>query len=231
MTDPQTPPGWTSPDQAPAPSAASPAPKKPWYRRKVGIAAIAVVVLVALGAAAGGGGSKEPSESTGSPTEAPAAATDAATDAATTPPEATQAQVEGEGPAQYAIGEPAVVDGLQVTVLESSYSRGEQFQKPADGSVYVAYKIEVKALEGDQFISTSSFTVATDDGKQGQFAIVMNDEWEPSLVLDEVKEGNSLTGWMTFEVPEPAANVVLSFTANMFSDTVDATWVMACCKK
>lgn len=224
MSDQPPPSGWTGPGQVVPGQPAAGSPKKPWYRRKVGIAAIVIVVLVALAAVAGGGSGGGSSTASSSPTDAPAAATAGAT----TEPEPTE---EPAGPASYEIGTPATVDGLQITILEASYWRGGQFQEPASGSVFVAYKVEVKALDGDKFVSSSDFSVATDDGKQGQFAIVIKDEWEPSLVLNEVKEGNSLTGWMSFEVPEPAKAIVLSYTSNMFSDEVDATWSMACCGK
>jgi hypothetical protein len=224
----------TTPEQPSGVPQAPPPSKKPFWKRPLGIAVIAVAVLIALGAigslmgdpsepgatASPEGGGETATPSAASPTEQP-------TDASTEEPAATSSPPEDGVPAA-AVGEPVEVDGLTVTIEEVAFSDGFEFQDPPSGYVFVAYKVRLEASEDERFVSSADFTVANQAGEQGSTAFVVNEAWEPLLTLDTLNAGNSLTGWITFEVPE-GDEVVLTYSASFFENEPAFELRSPCC--
>jgi hypothetical protein len=127
------------------------------------------------------------------------------------------------------IGQAVTVEGLEITVLKAEFSRGLEFQKPAAGYVYVAFRIRVKAVSETQFVSSTDWTALADGTRQGQSAFVVNDAWTPSFPFDELRQGASAEGWVEFEVPTPTSFVRLIYEPSFFSDEVKLSIDTTCC--
>ncbi|MEP7227249.1 MAG: DUF4352 domain-containing protein [Gemmatimonadales bacterium] len=132
-------------------------------------------------------------------------------------------------PKVIGLGTPVVVDGLQITVQDVKYSRGFEFQEPAAGYVFVAYKVSTRAVDGDQLVSSSTFTTSADGSRQGRSTIVITDQWEPLLSFEDLKQGNTIGGWIVFEVPNPDEYVELTYEASVFSDQPAFILRTRCC--
>ena len=179
-------------------------------KRNLILAGVGIVVgLSALGAA-GGSASATPPTSSNAAVEAPVAEAPAAE---------TPAVVESDGVTMAAKGEPVDVGDATVTILDAKYAKSVgEYQKPADGYVYFALKVRYEATDGEILVNSGDWNVLADGKKQGQWTIVMNDDWDPGLTFDTLTTGASTEGWITFEVPEPTDGFRVQFDNSMFSD-------------
>jgi hypothetical protein len=171
------------------------------------IGGVALVIgLAAVGSATGGS-----KDSLGSTAATPPPAANAPAAPAATSAPAAEAAVK--------VGQPVKVDdNLTVTVLDAKYATSNgQFQKPAAGYVYMGVKVRYEASH-EAFVSSGDWNVLADGTKQGQWAILIGDNWEPTLPFSQLAAGASVEGWMTFEVPKPAKFAEVRFDNKMFSD-------------
>lgn len=135
----------------------------------------------------------------------------------------------GGGPTVVAQGQPGTVDGMTVTVLEATWSRGEEFIKPASGHVYVGFKVRLQATGSGKFASLADFSALADGTRQGQSAIAVTG-WEPMLSIEQLQPGASIEGWVAFEVPEPSSFVRLVYDPNVLTDGPTLQFNAGCCK-
>ena len=122
-----------------------------------------------------------------------------------------------------------MVDGVRITVLTVKSARGFEFQQPPAGYFFVAYEVAAGAVDDDHLVSSSDFTVSADGTRQGRSAFVIVDQWEPLLSFEEVKKGKTISGWIVFEVPEPAEYVELAYDARLFSEQPTFLLRSPCC--
>lgn len=145
--------------------------------------------------------------------------------------------VQVEGPtasaavvARIRVNEKVRVDGLELTVLEAKSFRGTKSRQPVRGYVYVGYKLRIAAVDKQQRIISSNFRVHADGTKEGSFAFVAgNRAWEPTLPFDSLRKGESVTGWLSFQVPEPTRYVSLTYNADEFDTVPDIRLDFPCC--
>jgi len=136
----------------------------------------------------------------------------------------------GGGIVSATLGQPIVVNGIEVTNLTYQFAASLQYQQPPAGTVFVAYKFQIRNTSRDQkFVGLNNFTIAADGSQQGQFGFAVNDAWQPALSIEQLAPGNTLTGWIVFTVPKPANYVLLTYRDNLFSGSPDVQWRMACC--
>ena len=162
----------------------------------------------------------------GSPTTTPTTSPNGnASVEATQTVEATQSVAEAtpataaDGDVLVAKGEPVDVGDATVTILDAKYAdKVGQFQEPADGYVYFALKVRYEATDGETLVNSGDWNVLADGTKQGQWAIVVNDAWDPALTFDTLTTGATTEGWITFEVPKPTDNFRVQFDNDMFND-------------
>ena len=123
------------------------------------------------------------------------------------------AAVKSDGAAMAAKGEPVDVGDATVTILDAKYANSVgEYQKPADGYVYFALKVRYEATDGEILVNSGDWNVLADGKKQGQWTIVINDDWDPGLTFDTLTTGATTEGWITFEVPEPTDTSASSST-------------------
>jgi hypothetical protein len=78
-------------------------------------------------------------------------------------------------------------------------------------------------------VNSGDWSVAADGSQQGSWTLVIYDDWEPLLAFEELAEGNTITGWITFEVPEPDTFVELTYEESIFSSGPDLILRVSCC--
>jgi hypothetical protein len=136
----------------------------------------------------------------------------------------------GGGPTVAELNSPVTVGDVRVTITDAKFSRSiNQFQEPAAGHVFVAFEVKVEAVSGDTFVNSGDWSVAADGSQQGSWTLVIYDDWEPLLAFEELAEGNTITGWITFEVPEPDTFVELTYEESIFSSGPDLILRVSCC--
>jgi hypothetical protein len=126
---------------------------------------------------------------------------------------------------------PATIEGVEVTVAEASYRESiDEYQKPAAGYVFVAFKLRLTAIDAAKFVSANDWSVLADGTRQGKWTVVISDQWEPILSLEEVRPGATTEGWVVFEVPRPTSFVRLVYDPSFFSSDARLTLDVTCCK-
>ena len=193
-------------------------------KRKIIIGGLVVFVgLAAIGAAAGGA-EAEPTDAVATiqPADEVEATSAPADEVAATEEPAAEAP---EGGSTATIGNPVQIDdNLTVTVTDAKWAKSiDEYQKPAKGYVYVALKVKYESKDSEVLVNSADWNVLADGERQGQWTIVMNDKWEPSLTFDTLAAGATTEGWMTFEVPAPKDSIEVRFENDLFSDEPQLT--------
>lgn len=116
-------------------------------------------------------------------------------------------------------GETAELNGVQVTLTDYKESTGGDYNKPADGNVFLMVEFEI-ANNSDKELSISSvmsFDAYADDyALDFSFSALM--EKEGNQLDGTIAAGKKLKGWIGWEVPTDYQNVEIHFTDNVWSD-------------
>ncbi|MDQ3870009.1 MAG: DUF4352 domain-containing protein, partial [Chloroflexota bacterium] len=128
------------------------------------------------------------------------------------------------------LNEPVRVKGLELTVLDARWWQGTKSQHPPSGYVYVGYKLRVAALAKQQRIVATRFRVSADGREEGTFAFVReNRAWQPFLSFANLRRGEAVTGWLSFQVRRPNRFVSLTHNADEFDTYPDIQLDIPCC--
>lgn len=138
-------------------------------------------------------------------------------------PEASETPVQS-GEITGKVGTPVLINGVEVTVLSAETWGGDGVvQMPAPGNVYIGFEVKLAAVDADHLVTSGAFDVATIAGKQGSSAFAFRNSWKPVLVLEDIKKGQYVQGWFTFEV-EKGSDVYLTYDDSSFDDNVNIRW-------
>jgi len=179
---------------------------------------VVLVVLVAIGAS--GGSKNEPAGSVATPSpdasavaQSPAAeATDAPSDAA---PSATAAGA-------YRVGDRIKLDDEEyfaVVQVDPAF-KGDKIFKPEAGKLWVAALVEIEGINPNgASYNPFFFKVRDEQGFEYNFAAFGK---EPALKSgNDLKPGQKVKGWMTFEVPKTAKALTLVYTPGFLGEPVE----------
>jgi hypothetical protein len=174
---------------------------RPWYRRPILLAVLAVIAAIAIGAVISWAGNGMVGNGTVVP-----------------PPETPEGVIAGQTgepgtePAVIELGEPATVEGLTMVVLSFQHSDEVTLENPPEGGrVFVAYEVMFRAETEDQDIGPATFVVETPRGEVAEIRSVAHEGWTPQLQNDVVPAGSEVTRWLVFDVAEPGGIVSLSY--------------------
>lgn len=179
-----------------------------------------IATIITLGAVSAGGGSTDASTpTTTTVAQAPAAPAEDTGSVATGKPVAAPTSEAAETGSQAELGKPVKVDDdLTVTVLDAKIAtKNGDYQKPAKGYVYLGIKVRYEAT-AESLVNMGDWNVLADGSKQGQWALLVGDKWEPTLPFDQLAAGATTEGWITFEVPKPDKYAEIRFDNDFFSD-------------
>jgi hypothetical protein len=137
-------------------------------------------------------------------------------------PDGTERPLETQEPIYRAtVGVPVVVteageETLRITVKQTAFSRGLEYQEPSSGNIFFAIEVEYVSLKDGAYYSSGDWEVYSDGTKKGNSSFVMNDSWEPYLSVGDLPQGRSISGWVTFETPRPDSSMTISYRGNQF---------------
>ena len=120
----------------------------------------------------------------------------------------------------FTVGEIAELDDVRVTLTNYQESNGSEWNKPADGKVFMLVEFEIENNSDEEVAVSSmlSFEAYVDDyaASLSLGALVENDETQ----LDgTVAPGKKMKGWIGYEVPTDWKKFEVQFIDSIWSDT------------
>ena len=180
----------------------------------IGVVAV-VVVLAAIGASAGS--KNRPAGAVG--TQPPAASAAASAGAASQPSSEATAQAAG---ASYKVGDRVKLGNEEyfgVIQVDPSYA-GTSVFKPSSDKVWFAALVQVEGINPTGASYNPFYFKARDDqGFEYNFSAF---GMEPTLLSsNDLKPGQIVKGWVTFEVPATTKKLTLVYTPGFFNEPVE----------
>lgn len=175
-------------------------------KRNLIIGGVAVVVVLAAIGASAGGSDNTPAGTVGTP---PAGAT--------AQPQATAPSTGG-----YKVGDRIKLGDEQyfaVVEVDPAYAGTDIFKPDAD-ELWLAALVEIEGINPDgASYNPFYFKVRDEQGFEYNFAAFGK---EPTLQSsNELKPGQKVKGWMTFEVPKTAKTLTLIYTPGFLGEPVE----------
>lgn len=126
---------------------------------------------------------------------------------------------EPDGEKVFKKGEIAELNNVQVTLTDYKESSGSEYNKPADGNVFLLAEFEIaNNADKDLVISSMlSFEAYADDYKLDYSLGAMMDK-DGSQLDGSIAAGKKMKGWIGWEVPQDYKNVEVHFTDNVWSN-------------
>lgn len=119
---------------------------------------------------------------------------------------------------EYAVGEPAELNGQVVQVTEVTKSNGNEFDKPAEGKEYVIVHITIDN-NGDKEISYNpfNFKMKNSNGQIEDQDLITIDT-DTSLTSGELAPGGTISGTLSFEQPIDDNGLQLIFEPSFWNE-------------
>lgn len=182
-------------------------------------AVVVVVVLAAIGAASGGSGNT-PAGSVATPTPETAATAGGETPATSEAPADTPAAATPAG--AYKVGDRIKLDDEEyfaVVEVDPAYKGTDVFKPDAD-KLWVATLVEIEGINPNG-ASYNPFYFKVRDGEGFEYNFAAFGK-EPQLQSsNDLKPGQKVKGWMTFEVPKTAEKLTLVYTPGFLGEPVE----------
>ena len=122
------------------------------------------------------------------------------------------------------VGTAVTVDGLEITLLAAEVNAGSEYFPPKEGFTYLGLQFKIRAVDGDQLLTSGSFDAAADDGLQYKSAFISGvDSWKPELLFEDIKAGQYVEGWIIYEI-KPDVPFSVTFDSSVFDDNVNIRW-------
>jgi hypothetical protein len=122
------------------------------------------------------------------------------------------------------VGTVVTVDGLEITLLTAEVNAGSEIFPPKAGFTYLGLQFKVRAVNGDQLLSSGSFDAAASDGLQYKSAFISGvDSWKPELLFEDIKAGQYVEGWVVYEI-KPGVPFSVTFDNSTFDSNVNVRW-------
>ncbi len=120
----------------------------------------------------------------------------------------------------YSVGDVIEIDNQEVTVMEfdDEVTEASSYSSPKFGYKFVA--VDVKIVNNStygKYVSAYDFSIKDEDGYD--YESTYKETKTPRLAGKTISKGKSLRGWITFEVPEDADELVLNYEVN-YSSTI-----------
>ncbi len=119
----------------------------------------------------------------------------------------------------FSVGETAELHDIQVTLTQYKETNGSEWNRPADGKVFLLAEFEIVNNSDDDLAVSSmlSFEAYADDYSLEYSLSAMIDNEETQLD-GSVAVGKKMKGWIGYEVPRNYKNVEIQFVDNVWSD-------------
>ena len=131
------------------------------------------------------------------------------------------AEAAEEEKTEFAVGETASLNDVEVTLVSAEKSNGTQFLAPEAGNIYINLSFEI-ANNSDKDITVSSmlnFEAYCDDYSVNQSISGAASNSNGKVTLDgNVASGKKMNGIITYEVPEDYQKLEVSFTPDFWKN-------------
>lgn len=119
----------------------------------------------------------------------------------------------------FSVGETAELHDIQVTLTQYKETNGSEWNRPADGKVFLLAEFEIVNNSDDDLTVSSmlSFEAYADDYALEYSLSAMIDN-ENAQLDGSVGAGKKMKGWIGYEVPSDYKNVEIQFVDNVWSD-------------
>lgn len=171
---------------------------------KIGLIVVAVIIVIAIIGAIVGGES-EPKK---------------VGDAETSGNQETSGETQS-GETVFKKGEIAEMNNVQVTLVDYQESAGSEYNKPADGNVFLLVNFEI-ANNSDKELTVSSmmsFEAYADDYALNYSLTAMMENPDGNQLDGTIAAGKKMNGWIGFEVPADWSDVEIHFTDDVWSNS------------
>lgn len=119
----------------------------------------------------------------------------------------------------FGIMETAEMNDVQVTMTNYSESSGSEWNKPAEGNVFVLIEFEiVNNSDADLSISSMLSFEAYADDYAANFSLGALMENEQNQLDGTIAPGKRMKGWTGYEVPSDWSNMEIHFTSDVWSN-------------
>lgn len=129
------------------------------------------------------------------------------------------AEATEEEKTEFAVGETASLNDVEVTLVSAEESNGTQFLAPEVGNIYINLSFEI-TNNSDRDITVSSmlnFEAYCDDYSVNQSISGAASNSNGKVTLDgNVASGKKMNGIITYEVPEDYQRLEVSFTPDFW---------------
>lgn len=128
---------------------------------------------------------------------------------------------EPELKSSYAVGEVAEVKGLSATLLGVTESEGSEFNKPAEGKVYVLCEFAFENNSDSEVAISSALSFeGSCDGYTTSLSFgALVEKGDKEQLDGTVGVGKKFKGVIGYEVPENWKKLEIQFTPNVWSDS------------
>lgn len=119
---------------------------------------------------------------------------------------------------EFAIGEPAELNGQVVQVTEVTKSNGNQFDTPSEGNEYVIVNVTIDN-NSDKEISYNpfNFKMKNSNGQIEDQGLIMVDQ-DTSLSSGQLAPGGTVSGTLSFEEPIDDSGLQLIFEPSFWNE-------------
>ena len=121
-------------------------------------------------------------------------------------------------PQIFKVGDKIKIGDTTLTVNEvaDNVDSGNPYIKPADGKRYLAVNVKVD-YSGSSSVYTSLLDFKLKDSDAYKYDSTYLEIKSPQLQGSDVKSGDSLRGWITFEIPNSSKGLKLIYQPGFFS--------------
>jgi Telomeric repeat-binding factor 2. len=190
-----------------------------FMRHKIITGFLILVAIIFIGAL--GSGEDQSNDSTASNESNSTASNESEnTEQTSTEDDASEESSENEelDKTEFAIGEPAELNGQVVQVTEVTKSNGNQFDTPSEGNEYVIVNVTIDN-NGDKEISYNpfNFKMKNSNGQIEDQGLIMVDQ-DTSLSSGQLAPGGTVSGTLSFEQPIDDSGLQLIFEPSFWNE-------------
>lgn len=131
----------------------------------------------------------------------------------------TQAQTEA-AETTFGLNETAVFSDLKMTATEIDESRGNEFNRPSDGNIFVGIKFTIENIsDEEQFVSSLLLFESYADDVKSAYSISAEIAFPDGTIDGNLAPGKKLVGWYALEAPEDWEEIELNVRSSWLSSS------------
>lgn len=179
---------------------------RPWYKKKRVLVPVAFLILIIAIASSQGGNDAQK-----------IGTTDNAAGTADDGEDQNKSQDKDSGPSTFGVGDIVKKGDLEASILkvEPNYVSANEFERPEAGKKIVAVQLNLKNNGDDAEHISTLLQFQLKDASNAQYTITLMGP-DPRFPDGELTAGDTVQGYVPFEVPATATGLKFIFDADVF---------------